>query len=272
MNANSDNFSNQWGPFDLSGVGIGLTGAGGHLGKSISKMLLASGATLVAIGRSKKTLDSLSEECGIGRGRIISVSGDIANETVISRALDILESECGSIGGWVNNAYSSPSSSAGLTFQRTEIANGLLQLENTMMVTKWVSDRMSITQEKKSIVNISSVYGVVSPDPRMYERDTVLHNPAVYGVIKSGLIQFTKYSAVHLADKNIRVNSVSPGPFPSRAIQENTEFINKIEKKVPLKRIGQPEELAGVVTFLLGNASSYITGENLMVDGGWTAW
>ena len=261
-----------WGPFDLSGIGIGVTGAGGHLGKAITKMLLESGANVVAIGRNQKSLDDLAEECKNYRGELFISQGDISDEMVINRALDVLEKESSFIGGWVNNAYSSPGGAPGLKFEREEIRNGLLQLENTIMVTKWVSEWMSKSHGMKSIVNISSMYGVISPNPEIYEGNTSLHNPAIYGVLKSGLIQFTKYSAVHLAEKNIRVNSVSPGPFPSEKTQENKDFIKRIEKKVPLKRIGEATELAGLVTFLLGNAASYITGENIMVDGGWTAW
>lgn len=261
-----------WGPFDLEGIGVGVTGAGGHLGKAITKMLLASGATVSAVGRNLKTLDNLAEECRGSRGELFITAGDIADQAVISRVLEVLEKESTFLGGWVNNAYSSPGGSPGLKFERDEIKKGLLQLENTIMVTQWVSEWMSEGQGMKSIVNISSMYGVVSPNPEIYEGNTSLHNPAIYGVLKSGLIQFTKYSAIHLAEKNIRVNSISPGPFPSEKTQENTEFIKLIEKKVPLKRIGEPTELAGLVTFLLGNAASYITGENIMVDGGWTAW
>ena len=261
-----------WGPFDLSGIGVGVTGAGGHLGRAITKMLLASGATVLALGRNLKSLKDLEEECSDYRGELLISPGDIADQEAIIRALDMLEKESSTLGGWVNNAYSSPGGAPGLKFERDEIGNGLLQLENTIMVTKWVSERMSKSQGMKSIVNISSMYGVVSPNPEIYEGNTSLHNPAIYGVIKSGLIQFTKYSAIHLAESNIRVNSISPGPFPSEKTQENKKFIKLIESKVPLKRIGEAIELAGLVTFLLGNAASYITGENIMVDGGWTAW
>jgi NAD(P)-dependent dehydrogenase (short-subunit alcohol dehydrogenase family) len=269
---NLNNSVINWGPFDLSGAGIGVTGAGGHLGREITRMLLASGATVVVVGRNAKSLNDLAEECTEYRGKIIVCPGDIADPAVICTALDLLDNSGSTISGWVNNAYSSPGGSPGLNFERDEIKNGLLELENTMMVTKWVSERMSAGRGLKSIVNIASMYGVVSPNPEIYEGNSKLHNPAIYGVIKSALIQFTKYSAVHLAEKNIRVNSISPGPFPSAKTQENSEFIRLIEQKVPMKRIGESIELAGLVTFLLGNAASFITGENIMVDGGWTAW
>jgi gluconate 5-dehydrogenase len=121
------------------------------------------------------------------------------------------------------------------------------------------------------IINISSMYGIVSPDPRIYG-DSGYNNPPDYGAGKAGIIQFTKYAACHLAAKGIRVNAVSPGPFPGAEVQKNEAFITNLKNKVPLGRIGQPADLKGVVVFLASDASSYITGQNIIVDGGWTVW
>jgi len=123
-----------------------------------------------------------------------------------------------------------------------------------------------------SIVNISSMYGMVSPDPSLYA-DTGANNPAHYGATKAGLIQLTRYLACHIAKQGIRVNSISPGPFPKIAEDPaGSQFIKALESKVPMGRIGQPEEVAGPVTFLLSGAASYVNGANIPVDGGWTAW
>ena len=122
-----------------------------------------------------------------------------------------------------------------------------------------------------SIINISSMYGKVSPDPSIYEESGFNSLPN-YGAGKSAIIQYTKYLACHLAKKRIRVNSVSPGLFPKEEVQKNVKFINQLKKKVPMDRIGLPDELKGTIIFLASNASSYITGENILVDGGWTSW
>jgi NAD(P)-dependent dehydrogenase (short-subunit alcohol dehydrogenase family) len=123
-----------------------------------------------------------------------------------------------------------------------------------------------------SVVNIASMYGMVAPDQRIYSEINGI-NPPFYGAAKAALIQWTKYAACEFAKDKIRFNSVSPGPFPSSEIQENNpELINNIIDKVPMDRLGKPSELVGPVSFLSSSASSYVTGINIPVDGGWTAW
>ena len=123
-----------------------------------------------------------------------------------------------------------------------------------------------------SIVLFSSMYGSVSPDPRAYEAP-MNPNPIEYGVGKAGIVQMTRYMAVHWGLKNVRCNCISPGPFPNPGVQEkNPQFIERLANKVPMGRVGKQEEIAGAVSFFLSDASSYITGQNLFVDGGWTSW
>ena len=140
-----------------------------------------------------------------------------------------------------------------------------------MLITQAVSQRMK-SVKKGAIVNISSMYGLVSPQPNLYDDFPQFHNPPAYGISKAGVIQFTKYAACHLAEYNIRVNCISPGPFPSQTVQTHDKFIDELGKRVPLKRIGKPDEMIGPVIFLLSDAASFITGHNLVVDGGWTIW
>jgi gluconate 5-dehydrogenase len=121
-------------------------------------------------------------------------------------------------------------------------------------------------------VNIASIYGVVSPDFQVYEDIEQFINPPHYGAAKAGIIQLTKYFASHLGPLNIQVNSISPGPFPAKQVQDaSLLFIERLSKKTMLKRVGKPEDIAGAVILLSSNGSDFITGHNLMVDGGWTA-
>ena len=122
-----------------------------------------------------------------------------------------------------------------------------------------------------SIIHFSSMYGVVSPDPRIYENDAGV-NPIEYGVAKAGILQMVRYQAVRWAKKGIRVNAVVPGAFPNPHVQKNTSFIHALEDKAPMGRIGQPEDLVGLLVFLAADESSFITGQHFVVDGGWTIW
>ncbi len=122
-----------------------------------------------------------------------------------------------------------------------------------------------------SIVNIGSLYAVGAPDPRTYF-DTPFSSTPNYGAGKAATVELTKYCAAYLAKYNIRVNSVSPGSFPHPNVQENELFKKRLSDKTMLGRIGYPSDLVGIMVFLSSQASIYITGTNIMVDGGQTAW
>ena len=123
-----------------------------------------------------------------------------------------------------------------------------------------------------AIVLFSSMYGLVSPDPRVYQ-PPMPPNPIEYGVAKAAIVQMTKYLATAWASRGIRVNAVAPGPFPNPNVQrEHPDFVERLADKVPLGRIGQQHEIAGTVAFLLSDDASYITGQTVSVDGGFTSW
>lgn len=121
-----------------------------------------------------------------------------------------------------------------------------------------------------SIVQLGSMYGIVSPDPADYP-DGMPVNPPDYGAAKAGVLQLVRSQAVQLGPRGIRVNAVVPGPFPGPAARADAEFMRRLAARVPLGRIGEPDEVAGAVVFLCSSASSFVTGSSLVVDGGWTA-
>jgi gluconate 5-dehydrogenase len=125
------------------------------------------------------------------------------------------------------------------------------------MAAEAAAKRMIAAGQGGSIVNLSSMYGMVSPQPDTYAAYPQFHNPPAYGAAKAGVIEFTRYAACHLAKHNVRVNCVSPGPFPTDEVRSESAFIDELERRVPLGRVGSANELAGPVAFLLSPMSTF---------------
>ena len=138
-------------------------------------------------------------------------------------------------------------------------------------IQKYVDNFDSNNQKKGCIINIASIYGIISPDFRIYS-DNDRKNSEVYGATKAGVIQMTKYFAVHLADRNIRSNSVSPGGVFNPINPQGKSFIEHYEYRCPMKRMAKSVEISNVALFLASEFSSYVTGQNISVDGGMSAW
>jgi gluconate 5-dehydrogenase len=258
--------------FSLKGKVAVVTGGAGHLGSAISEGLAEAGASLVIasrnVGACSKLADRLSRKY---ETHAMGIALDIRSTDKVRACMKEINREMGSIDILVNNASFAK---AGRSIKTLSDEDWLEGIEGTIngvfRCTQAVLPYME-AQKYGVIINISSMYGIVSPDPRIYG-DSGYDNPPNYGAGKAAIIQFTRYAACHLATKGIRVNAISPGSFPNPKVQENQWFISNLINKVPLGRIGQPSDLKGVVVFLASESSSYITGQNIMVDGGWTAW
>ena len=196
---------------------------------------------------------------------------DIGDEARVTEATAKLRAQHGHIDVLVNMTYFY-TKKAWDELTAADFDAGLrVTLTGAFIATREVGKVMR-EQGHGSIIHFSSMYGVVSPDPRMYPASQAV-NPIDYGVAKAGILQLVRYQAVQLASAGVRVNAIVPGPFPIPSTQgQDSEFMQRLRAKVPMGRVGNPPEIAGAVVFLASDAASYVTGTQIVVDGGWTAW
>jgi NAD(P)-dependent dehydrogenase (short-subunit alcohol dehydrogenase family) len=263
-------------PFRIDGRIALLTGATGHLGQAMAEGLARAGAHVILNGRSAEKVDRLKKTL---KAQGLCVSGaafDITDTGVVEAQIQRIAEEHGQLDILVNNAYSGrPGTMAGSTSQDFENAYRIAVTAVFSMVQLCLPLLKAAAQRHAagaSVINIGSMYGMVSPNASIYG-DSGLNSPPYYGAAKAALIQLTRYTACHLAPERIRVNCISPGPFPaSEFVEKNPAFHQKLCAQSPMGRTGEPRELIGPLLFLSSDASSYVTGINLPVDGGWTSW
>ncbi len=237
---------------------IVVTGGSGLIGSAILAHARAEGA--IAINAEINVLTDLEKQI---------VNCDITNEQSVKQAIDQVLSKFAAIDGWVNCAYPRTSDWGNAFENITEQSwkkNVDMQLNSVFTCCQLISAVMK-KQKKGSIVNLASIYGVVGPDFGVYA-GTGMTMPAAYAAIKGGIVNFTRYMASYFGPDGIRVNCVSPGGIFD---QQAERFVKQYEQKVPLRRMGTSVDIAPAVSFLLSDEASYITGHNLMIDGGWTS-
>lgn len=253
--------------FDLSNKTAVITGGYGYLGSAMCRGLASAGATIYVLGRSE---EKFKKEFKEDNSIIHFQKCDVSSTQDVKQALKSIFQNSGTLDILVNNAVFLRGGQKPLEITDGDWAYSIEGALNSV----YRCIREAIQYLRKSgegkIINISSMYGMVSPDFSVYDTVPQYFNPPHYDAAKAGVIQLTRYFAQLLGPENIKVNAISPGPFPGKTVQESKAFIHALEEKTALKRIGQPEELIGAIIFLSSNAASYITGHNLVVDGGWT--
>ncbi len=254
--------------FDLSGKNAIVTGGYGHLGAAMVNALRSVNATVIVAGRSKDKFDHTFGS----DSKIIFTQCDITLSDDINHLVSNTVNQFGSVDILINNA----ATVAGNSIEQMPDNDWSNTLEGVLgSVHKGIRAVIPYMKKQGSgkIVNIASMYGVVSPNFDLYADLEEFTNPPHYGAAKAAIIQLTKYYAAYLGKYNVQVNAISPGPFPTESVQNRSDrFTHRLAERTMLKRIGEPENIKGPVVLLSSKASDFITAHNLIVDGGWTAW
>ena len=256
--------------FRLNGKIVIVSGATGYLGRAISEGLAEAGASLAVcstkLDKANQFAKVLADRYGVmASGFELDLADPPKFHTVVAR----ISEEMGQIDALVNNACYTKFSSLE-NINESEWKTGL----DGGVTGPFLLLQACIPYLEKrqgNIVNIGSMYGMVAPKPQNYY-ETPYSSAVNYGASKAALLQVTRYASAYLGQKGIRVNAISPGPFPNPEVQNNKMFIERLSDNTSLGRIGNPDEIKGAVVFLVSDAASYVTGHNLVVDGGWTAW
>tara|TARA_Y100000996_G_C22556871_1_gene655786 strand:+ start:88 stop:876 length:789 start_codon:yes stop_codon:yes gene_type:complete len=256
--------------FGLEGKKIVLVGATGILGKVYSHALAAEGAELVLMDHPNTDIVELASELSAH-----GIKMDLTDEAAIISSLSEAHGVLGDFDGLINNAAATGENllkrgNAFESFEKFPLdawKYGLdVNLTGTFLMCREAGTKMN--KIGSSIINISSIYGINGPDHRIYENQE-FKSMAVYSASKAGVIGLTKWLSTWWADQNIRVNCVTPGGIYN---DHNKEFVEAYSQRTPLKRMAEREELVGIILFLLSDLSSYCTGQNYIVDGGYSTW
>lgn len=262
------------GLFGLEGRVVAVTGAFGQLGRAYCAALKAAGAHVAALDRPEVVASDAAPEGAL------AIGADVLDRSALEAALARIEAELGPLSGLINNAAidsppNAPAEENGPfeTFPEASFDKVMAVNVKGVMLCCQVFGGAMAAGAGGSIVNIGSIYGVVSPDQSLYEyrqKDgPAFFKPVAYSASKSAIYNLTRYLATYWAKQSVRVNSLTlAGVFNN----QDAEFLDGYLKKCPIGRMAEPEDYIGPVIYLLADASRYMTGAELRIDGGWTAW
>ena len=248
-----------------------VTGGAGHLGSAITHALAKAGALVYALGRDQEKLASLA---GINREfespRVFPVSLDVADASAFKFKIDSIVAEQNKIDCLINNANAAGRENWEQLDKKAWLAGFEGTLNHFFTCTQAVFPHMK-RANAGSIINTGSIFSFLAPQFPMH---LDLNNAAAahHSAAKGAALQLTKHLAAEWGKFNIRVNMVSPGYFPRKRGPERLDYMKEITVRIPMQRIGKPEEVAGAFVFLASEQASYITGHNLVVDGGYSIW
>jgi NAD(P)-dependent dehydrogenase (short-subunit alcohol dehydrogenase family) len=236
---------------------IVVTGGSGLIGNSIISDIKMNAGTTINLDNSVEDDLSLGE-----------INCDITCDKSLKIAIERILEKYGKIDGLVNNAYPR-TSDWGTPFREITLnsinKNIEYQLTSYIRTSQLILNHME-NNKSGAIINVASIYGIVGNDYSIYQ-DTGINPPAIYSAIKGGIINFTRHLAAKYGPLGIRINSISPGGIFDN---QNKLFVERYSNRVPMRRMGSPEDISPSVSFLLSEKAKYITGQNLVIDGGWT--
>ncbi len=268
--------------FSLKGKTSVVTGAAGFLGRTFARALLEAGSCVVLMGRGGK-LQAAARELThtFGADQVDSVSVDFSDADAYRSTLTAIPGRHPSVDVLVNNAFEfsrdtgfNHPSGRMETISRDQWMRALESGVYWHALASQILGEQMAKQGSGSIINIGSMYAIVSPDPDLYE-GTEIFNPPVYSTTKAALLGLTRYTAAFYGRRGVRCNALLPGAFPNTGgdsynAPRNDEFLERLSQRTVLGRYGVPEDLKGALIFLAADASRYMTGQSLIVDGGWT--
>lgn len=266
------------GMFRLDGKVAVVTGGTGILGRGYCRAMAQSGAAVVVADLDQEACDRLAREIADETGaRVLGLAVDLSSEQAIIDWAKALLDRCGVVDVLMNNAAAKADGFfAPLEKYRLQTWNEVMAVNvNALFLAVRELGPGMADRGRGSIINVSSIYGVVGPDQRIYEGSWYedlggsINTPMIYAATKGAVVSITRYLATYWGPKGLRVNCVTPGGVASG---QNEEFDRRYSARVPMGRMARADEMIGAVLYLASDASSYVNGQNIIVDGGWTAW
>ncbi len=255
-----------------------VTGGAGFLGEAFALGLASAGAAVIVADLNLDKAEEIASTINQSGGTALPFHCDVSVESDVAAVVEFTRRKFGRIDVLLNNA-ASKGANIDRFFDRFEDFQldtwreiNSVNIDGMFLMAREVG-RMMVEQGGGSIIQTSSIYGMVAPDQRIYEGSEYngrpINSPAVYSMSKAAVIGLTKYLATYWGEQGIRVNTLTPGGIKSG---HDSIFTSKYSNRVPMGRMGNPEDLVGAIIFLASDESSYITGQNIIVDGGLTVW
>lgn len=270
--------------FKLDGNVIVITGASGLLGRKHAEAIACYGGIPVLLDLSQKVVDELAYTLNVKYNiNSVGFAVDITNEVDVKNNAKKIVKLYGKIDGLVNNAANNPKVEQISKVNFSRLENFSLDdwnkdlsvgLTGSFLCAKYYGHEISKNPNGGSIINISSDLGLIAPDQRLYSQIGLLESqqpvkPITYSVVKTGLIGLTRYLATYWAEKNVRCNAICPGGVENG---QSEDFLKQVSYRIPMNRLANANEYQGALIWMLSDASSYLNGAIIAIDGGRTAW